>query len=262
MQVVSKQDVTPVENLDDGWIHRRTEYIGDALKLLQGPQGFLVEHRPPPTIGSRVVVITKPHFHKVRQFQVIVGGDRARMGKHDTPPLSIHYSDPSTPYGPICAGQGGIAWFTLRPRADIGIYYMPGSRTKMTQKAGRSVTVNVPDQSIPNAGARLDILIEPHRDGLAAFRLRLGPGEQGSGPDVGRSGGQFAVIVHGALIHDGHDIPPLSLIWVDGDESPPNLVANRSGADVLFLRFPVEDPSVEDISPNVPVPPEHSPLYT
>lgn len=65
------------------------------------PQGFLVE-QPPHSV-------TPPHFHEVNQFQVF-GGGGCKIGKHDAAPISVHYANGHTPYGPISAGEDGFDW--------------------------------------------------------------------------------------------------------------------------------------------------------
>jgi hypothetical protein len=58
--------------------------------------------------------VIKPHFHSVDQYQVVVRGV-ARSGKHPMCSGDFHYADAYTSYGPIVAGEGGLAFFTLRP---------------------------------------------------------------------------------------------------------------------------------------------------
>src|ERR1700722_11323486 len=52
-----------------------------------------------------------PHFHIANQFQVFVRGD-GLFGKHPVRSVSVHYAGAYTPYGPICAGNRGIAYIT------------------------------------------------------------------------------------------------------------------------------------------------------
>src|SRR5271155_5305508 len=142
MQVVSGDGVKRFREreLDDGSWLGRTDYFGDGKQIHDGPQAFLVEYHAGPgaVIGA--------HFHHVRQFQVIVRGDGGRLGKRPVPPVTFHYTDPSSPYGPIVPGADGtIAFFTLRPKASPGVFYMPSSRRKLRARAGRNIVVNVSD---------------------------------------------------------------------------------------------------------------------
>src|SRR5947209_1006335 len=116
----------------DGGFHRLTGYFGDVRQLLAGPQGFLVEHFPGPGVGEDTAIVSHPHYHRVRQLQLVVHGDRPMFGKRPLQPVAFHYTDPSTPYGPISAGKGGVGYFTLRAKADVGSYKMPGEKERMT----------------------------------------------------------------------------------------------------------------------------------
>src|SRR4051794_30692220 len=94
----------------------RTYYFGRD-EVHDGPQGFLLE------IPTPQGVIT-PHFHRVDQFQVFVAGS-GMIGKHPIAPVTVHYSDGYTPYGPIVAGPEGITFFNLRSSGDSGQHEMP-----------------------------------------------------------------------------------------------------------------------------------------
>jgi hypothetical protein len=238
VQIASPSDVSAErvkEFTSDGGFHRVSPFIGSY----EGgdsdfPEGYLVEFRPRP--GGRI----EPHFHKVAQYQVIVGGD-GHLGKHAVSPISFHFADLSTPYGPITpTGAAGIEFFTLRPARRPGTWHMPGSKHEMLGRAGRNVSVGVEAQPLPERGVSSEVLLDPHADGLASFRLRLGPGEEATGPAPAGSGGQYYVVIAGALQHDGQDLPPRSLLFIGPDEAAPTIAAGSEGADVLVLQFPVK----------------------
>jgi hypothetical protein len=254
MRAVSKNDVSADMEWtsDDGGFHRVSGYFGNVRELRDGPQGFLVEHFPPPGVGEEIATVSHPHFHRVRQFQVVVHGDRATVGRHSVPPVSFHYTDPSTPYGPIRAGRGGVGYFTLRPRADVGQYPMPGSRDRMQQQAGRNVAVNVESKPLPEAGAEVETLIEPHDDGLASFRLRLAPGERATAPEPTGAGGQYHIVVRGSAHVGAEELPELSVVWVGPEDRAAELVGGANGAEVVVLQFPVVDPRREVVDPDAP----------
>jgi hypothetical protein len=228
---------------EDGTWTRMTDYFGDWTKLTDGPQAFLVERRPAEAVVTDGEAwMTKPHFHRVRQFQLIVRGDRARVGKHPAPPVSFHYTDPSSPYGPIVAGAEGIAFFTLRPRADIGGYFMPGAREKMRARAGRNVVVNVAPSTVAGASAGTETLIERTDDGLAAYRMRIPADASAWPPDARASGGQFVYVLAGGPVADDG-----VLGWIGPDTPPAPLTAGPEGADLLIMQFPLPQPELEAI---------------
>lgn len=74
------------------------------------PQILLVEQSP------RAELL--PHYHASDQFQIFIEGE-GRLGKHDVRPVSIHYTNRYTGYGPLIANNGGIQYFVLRPSFDV-----------------------------------------------------------------------------------------------------------------------------------------------
>jgi len=200
------------------------------------PQGFLVEQPP----GS----VTPPHFHEVNQFQVFVGGE-GRIGKHDAPPVSVHYASGHTPYGPIEAGATGVDYFTLRAGFDPGAKYMPAQRAKLRPGPRRfrlSETVPATDAVAlaARASSALDVLLEPEPDGLQAHIFRLGANGTSNLPDAAHGGGQYLVVINGTLIHGGEVLDRLSCLFVTSDEPPMRATAGAEGLEMLILRFPVE----------------------
>ena len=117
MQAIAADEVTVSrDNHRDGCHSRITNYFGEVREATLGPQGFLIELRPEEPDERPRYTMVPPHFHQVRQFQVIVGGDEPTLGKRRATPVTFHYADPSTPYGPIDSGPGGVEFFTLRAR--------------------------------------------------------------------------------------------------------------------------------------------------
>jgi hypothetical protein len=227
---------------EDGAWTRMTDYFGDWTKLHDGPQAFLVERR----VAESALVdgeawMTRPHFHRVRQFQMVIRGDHPRIGKHAAPPVSFHYTDPSSPYGPIVAGAGGIAFFTLRPRSDIGGYFMPGARDKMRAHAGRNVVVNLGAEPSSEPG-ELEELIRPTDDALAAYRLHLDAGASVTSPAPAGSGGQFVYLLKGELNGLTGELG-----WIGPEAGPTELTAGPAGADLVILQFPRANPGLEAI---------------
>jgi hypothetical protein len=200
-----------------------------------GPQAFLVEFHAP---GATV----KPHFHPVRQFQVIAAGS-GRLGKKGVSPLTFHYADPGTPYGPIVGDEEGISFFTLRPEFSGETHYMPGSRDKMGgKKAGRNIASRFASADCPphaDGECSRETLLDRTSDGLEAQGLHLGPGASAAGLDPAGTGGQYYLVADGTLVHGIGQLPKNSLLWVGPDEETPALQAGPGGAHVLVLQFPV-----------------------
>jgi hypothetical protein len=222
-------------NTEDG-LSRVTRYFGDSRHEDDNPNAFLVEFRPVP--GGAI----RPHFHKVAQFQVVIGGD-GHLGKSPVTPIAFHYADASTPYGPIKPSdeERGIDFLTLRSVTRKGIWWMPGARDEIAPRAGRehrNVVSSVPDGSLPETGSTTQTLIEEHPDRLAAFLLRLAADESAPTPSPEGTGGQYLLVTRGALTGPS-ELGPLSLLFAHADEEP-TLTAGPEGAEVLVLQFPTK----------------------
>jgi len=198
------------------------------------PQGFLVDQPP----GS----ITHPHFHETDQFQVFVEGS-GRMGKKPVDPVTVQFAAGHTPYGPIVAGEAGIRYFTLRRRWDPGAKYMPRMREKLVRGhqrqrlspvLGRALIEGVVNLSEP----RLTVLFGPEPDGLAAWLVRIGPGQSFAGPATEESAGCYHVVLGGALTENGSELGRLTCQFTSADEAPLSMTATRAGACVVVLQFP------------------------
>ena len=105
----------------------RTDFIGEVKygEIVPRPQVFLVEMRPGETI--------LPHYHAVDQFQIFVAGSGSLVRNQAANPVTVHYVDHHTGYGPVSAGAQGLSYFALRPKTDSGPVYLhePGYREKM-----------------------------------------------------------------------------------------------------------------------------------
>jgi hypothetical protein len=224
----SKQDY----DTEDG-LSRVTNYFGGEARTTDSPSAFLVEYRPLPGCAIR------PHFHKIAQFQVVIGGD-GRIGKVPVPPISFQYADPSTPYGPIrpLDEERGIDFLTLRPVARPGIWWMPGSRGEMSGRAGRNRAAALdPAIPLPDSGAQAEELIEGDDDGLAGYVVRLAAGASETVTVPEHSAGQYHLVSRGAIVHDGRSLERLTLVFVDSGETV-TLTAGDDGAEVLVMQFP------------------------
>jgi hypothetical protein len=198
------------------------------------PQGFLVE-QPPHSV-------TPPHFHEVNQFQVFVGGG-GKIGKHDAAPVSLHYANGHTPYGPIAAGEAGVQYFTLRSAWDPGAKYMPQNRDKLNAGPRRfRLATPFSLASTSELSARdtveLETIIDVEGDGLQAHLLRLGPGEIHEAMDPASGGGQYHMVLNGTMARAAGDLDRLSCIFMTAMDAPLNVVAGPDGLELLMMQFP------------------------
>jgi len=231
----------------NGWstsfigVNRNTIRPGEAPPAEDAlhPVAFLVEKRP----GG----ITRPHFHRADQYQVVVGGS-GKMGLHDTGSVAVHYTDAFSAYGPIVAAGDGIAWFTLRPGWDPGAKYMenPDNRAELRASRGRHTHWETTTEPLPPLDAaalkataaigREPVLEDEH--GLATWRYRLPPDAALTGPDPAAGGGQFWLVLGGTLSPAGGAFLGVdSTIFVGPADGPLAATAGPGGAEALCLQF-------------------------
>ncbi|MDE2005858.1 MAG: hypothetical protein KGI51_04765 [Rhodospirillales bacterium] len=184
------------------------------------PMAFLVEQ------DAHEVV--EAHFHQADQFQVVVAGE-GTLGTHAVRPVAVHFTGPYTAYGPIRAGAEGLSYYTLRNGWDPGARYMPGARAELPRP--RSHREAVGSIEAP------EVLAEAP-DGMGARRIPLAPGEAIAGPDPASGGGQYWLVLSGALAGDAGALGAGSCIFVRPDEAPFAPEAGADGAEVLLMQFP------------------------
>jgi hypothetical protein len=192
----------------------------------KGSQVFLVDQAPE--------AILRPHFHPVAQFQVVVAGS-GHLGRRPVEPFEIHFADPGTPYGPITPGVNGLSYVTLRPDHTAQTFWMPESRAAMKRRPGRNVHARFSPR--PKA-TQLEVLVERHPDGLAAFGLCLAGHRAFSGPPAFGSGGQYYLITRGSLIHEDREYRGLAVAFVDPADGRFEGRTGGDGLDAIILQFP------------------------
>jgi hypothetical protein len=222
------------ENYTDGssgtFVFEHTDFFGAESNAGRGPQCFRVD------IPKEGFVI-RPHFHFVDQFQVAIRG-QAMLGKDDFRPVTVHYTDSFTPYGPFNLGPEGVAWVTFRTQADSGAQTMPESREKMARKAGRHFTIALEDavDTTKSGPMRIEALVDPHDDGLGAYVITAGPGSNVVEPAGGGSG-RYSLVIDGAVEQDGKTLGRHSIIF----SRPGSATSYRTGpqgARVVALQLP------------------------
>jgi hypothetical protein len=194
-----------------------------------GPQGYLVIQPP----GS----VTRPHFHQTNQFQVFVGGS-GRVGKLRADPVTVQYAGANTPYGPIHAEGAGIDYFTLRQNWESGAKYLPERNDLLVKGRQRQVLGTAASRgAFSGAGVVEEAVFEPADDGLMAVALRLAPGATMTLPDARDGGGQYHVVLSGALRRGGEEYGPLSVEFASPEEGSVAIEAGAEGVELLVLRF-------------------------
>ncbi len=217
----------------------RTNFIGklDCKQLEDQPQTRLMQYAPHISVA--------PHYHHVDQFQIFVEGSGS-LGRNPVPPVTLHYTDHHTAYGPIVAGPLGLSNFTIRAQTDPGGVYldMPGYKDFLKPSKQRHLLKTIGLSTGAVMETRSEALLEnvladaDCSDGLGAFVLRLGAGMKTTGPDTKTTGGQYYLVINGSLQYQGTSYPALSTIYVDPTDDPLEVGAGPRGVEVLVLNFP------------------------
>jgi len=227
--------------------HWRTDFLGkraDGEIKDHQPQAFLIE------MSANEVIV--PHFHEVDQFQVFVSGSGS-LGRNQegAQPLSVHYADHHTGYGPIHAGPQGYSYFTLRARSDSGAVYLhnPGYREKLKPSRKRhGMAAGLTLSTEPVLMERKEVAVQKlmpdldSTDGLGASLIRMGPGMTHTGPDPRATGGQYYLVVNGSLMLATGTYSAWSTVFVSAADAPLGLTAGPKGMEALLLQFARNSP--------------------
>ncbi len=224
-------------SIGDGAERWATEFIG-SREAGSAPRAYLIE------MPSRDVVL--PHFHEVDQFQIFVAGGGLMGKKGLSCPVTVHYADRYTGYGPITAGPQGCAYFTFRAEAEPGppIYlHKPGYRDKLRPSLKRQfllpLTLSIEPVLMQMGSQTLESIIESGggSSGPEALVLRAGSMQPICGPSVVDSGGQFYLILNGSLEFDAISYAKWSIFFVGPNDPPLQARASASGVEALVLQF-------------------------
>jgi hypothetical protein len=232
-----------IKSRGTGEEHWRTDFLGkpgDGGGIKNEPQAFLIEMHADETI--------LPHFHEVDQFQVFVSG-AGSLGrdKEAAQPLSVHYADHHTGYGPINAGPQGYSYFTLRAQSDPGAHYLhkPGYREALKPSRKRhgvaaGITLSTEPILMDRKEASVERLLQDldGSDGLGVSLIRMGPGMSHAGPDPRATGGQYYLVLNGGLELEIGGYSAWSTVFVSRDDAPLALKAGPKGLEALLLQFP------------------------
>lgn len=221
----------PVEPPAEPGMAYRWNYMGNVESLERGPQAFLLDW---PDAG-----VIEPHFHEGDQFQIFTQGEFA-LGKKTLGPVTVFYTDGFTPYGPIRWGDGGMQFFNLRARANVGAYWMPGARDDLRRRAGRARTAQVdPADPAQAEGLVHTVLIDEEPDGLYSCSTLAGAGEE-LPREIAGGAGRYELVLAGSLELDGQELPKDSVLFAAAGQQLPRRTAAGEGVQVLTVQAPSE----------------------
>ena len=218
--------------------HYRTDFLGKKgdPRVKGRPQAYMLDLNP----GE----VLPPHFHIIDQFQVFHRGS-GTLGRNSDVihPVTIHYADHHTGYGPITAGEQGFSYFTLRPEADPGAVYLhkEGYREKLepSRKRHHVVHAGIGEGFPAHADVAVERLIEKKdQEDAGVTLLRLGANASADAPDPSVSGGQYYLVLEGSMQYRGESYPSQSVFFVHPDEPSFKVQAGPQGLQVAVMEFP------------------------
>lgn len=194
------------------------------------PNGFLVEQE-----GNSEI---QPHFHKSNQFQVFVHGE-GHLGKHKIAPVTVHYTNADSPYGPLLSGENGLHYYTLRDDYDAGARFIPGAISELRKGNRRYATSDPAPAPDPVAIERIErtSMIPYEPDGLGALRVDAPSGamiETTIGPTIND---RYLLVLAGAIDAKGQHLSSGSCIFIPRDEVP-TISVPVGGSSLLLMQFP------------------------
>jgi hypothetical protein len=222
----------------------RTQFMGEDRHKGERPDpgapapiAYLVEQGPHTQLRA--------HFHEVDQFQIFVNG-AGHIGAREASPGLGHFVGPYSAYGPIVAGDPGLAYMTLRNAFDPGAQWLPEhlDEVRPHRDSRREVVFQAaPPVNDEALGAldetRMVPLVERQPDGLAAWSCLVPAGQQTAGPEPAAGGGQYWLVLAGQLLDDTEGpLNRLSMAFVRPEDGPYVARAGSGGLHVLVLQFP------------------------
>jgi len=205
------------------------------------PQLLLVEQQIP---ESQIL----PHFHGIDQFQVFIDGS-GRLAKHAISPISIHYTNAWTGYGPIVAGEKGMSYYVMRPGLDVlGSQYIHVPESRQYIKRGRKrflLAENIQRKTLDDLRKMttiendrvIDVAADDPDAGVFAHIISMGPNTTFTGTDPRLGGGQVLFIMEGSMTHDGKELGLRGAIAITNVESQVTVKAGADGVQIMYLQY-------------------------
>lgn len=218
----------------DGVTFYKTDWMNNGKDPDFSPTVFLVEQPPESSLRT--------HFHQENQFQLFVRGSGV-IGPHQLQALTVHYAGAYSGYGPLLAGEEGIAYFTLRTVFETGSMTMAQHGDRM--KRGPKRQLHSQPVPIVTAG-QLATLVTPatlaliplQPDHAAAHMYSLPAGRTYTGLDPAGSAGQFYVVLAGCLLIGACSLQNGASVFISPDEAPLAIVAGSEGLQLVCVQFP------------------------
>ena len=192
------------------------------------PHAYLVEQDG----GSRV----RTHFHCVDQWQIFVAGDGV-LGRTRVSPVTVQYAGAYTGYGPIEAGDGGLAYLTLRPEYDPGASFLPETKKLLSEsrQQPRRLVEHVDISDIPKDEW---VSTFPPAEGVGGALFTKVRAEEKVGIPDHVTAPRFLVLLEGSASVGGRELTPLSCLFAGRDDTLPEVISTADSTAMLLCTFP------------------------
>jgi hypothetical protein len=208
----------------------KTEWMDHGSGPGLAPNVWLVRMPPGEAIGT--------HFHTQNQFQLFVEGS-GRIGQREVGPVTAHYAGAFSGYGPLVAGDRGLAYFTVRARHDPGAQHLPEARSQQAPGPRRVWTGPVMARRPDDAPfERSELAFEQaHDDGMRIEVHTIAPGDRLS--VAATAEGLFACVLAGQVREGDAVLDRLEWLFVTPQEDISLIATSPSGAEVILLHMPL-----------------------
>jgi hypothetical protein len=178
------------------------------------------------------------HMHLTSQFQLLIaGGMDMPRGSMSLRPVSIHYTDHNTPYGPFSC-LPGHDMLVLHPKSGGLISMAHIDARRKINLGARLLVAHLQEAhwcAWPDMpGSRLQTLI-PADMGPEALALDLAPNM--ALPTAPATYGRYEVVLSGSVQSGGSVLTAPGFRHVRGDEAPAPLIAGPEGARLMLMSF-------------------------
>ena len=216
-------------------------FKGGLVRLIDSPEG--THPAPQAQVAEQAPGwVLATHFHKEYQFQLISAG-WGTIGRNEVAPMTVQYTSPESGYGPTVAGPEGLSYYTLRPTAPAGAWYLPESRELMHKglKKQQAVSGLIGTDSPEVLRGRREVAIEEciamDSEGMAVWKVGVPPAGEVAASVLPGTGARYYLVAAGEMVVDGKRLEKGSIVFVH-DEPGFMVRAGAVGLDAVVMQYP------------------------
>jgi len=217
------------------WKKGETEGLSFSYQVLLdgangGPEAIRFRFDPCPSVYA--------HMHLTSQFQLLLSGCMQMPRRSlNLLPVSIHYTDHNTPYGPFSVSPGHDM-LVLHPKRGGLISMAHIAARRQINLAGRLLVGAINENRWTTGADSHDVevqMVMPRAEGPGADAFSLSPGSLT--PVEQSAFGRYEVVLKGSVTCSGRELRTPGLRFVRGVEVAEPMVARSDGAVIVVLTF-------------------------